>query len=225
MKEDMQPTLDRLVAGELSKPELRELVKWLDENPQGWRQCALTFMEEQGWKRSFRQMVAPATERTKPKPELRAGSWRHMLVALAATVMVAISCAFGVLGHRWWQQIEWNGNAITEELKPGGERMATRTGDAETNQTGPPLQLVGQVNLQQGGETRSVPVVNAKGIDEQWLRELPGPLNDSQIDLLKQRGYQIRQNRQWVKVELASGQVVMFPLDSVQYRYVGQPLY
>jgi hypothetical protein len=39
--------LDRLVDGELSADEYRALVASLDEEPGGWRRCALAFLEAQ----------------------------------------------------------------------------------------------------------------------------------------------------------------------------------
>lgn len=39
--------LDRLIDGELSSSEYRELLATLDEQPQGWRRCALAFLEAQ----------------------------------------------------------------------------------------------------------------------------------------------------------------------------------
>src|SRR4051794_19060678 len=39
--------LERLVDGELSPPEYRSLLASLDDEPGGWRQCALAFLEAQ----------------------------------------------------------------------------------------------------------------------------------------------------------------------------------
>ena len=47
------PRFDRLVDGELSEPERRELLAGLDSEPGGWRRCALAFLESQCWKQSL----------------------------------------------------------------------------------------------------------------------------------------------------------------------------
>jgi hypothetical protein len=44
---------DRLVDGELSENERRELLAGLDSEPSGWRRCALAFLEAQCWKQAF----------------------------------------------------------------------------------------------------------------------------------------------------------------------------
>ena len=43
---------DRLVDGELSEEERRELLAGLDNEPGGWRRCALAFLEAQCWKQA-----------------------------------------------------------------------------------------------------------------------------------------------------------------------------
>jgi hypothetical protein len=51
--------IDRLVDGELSGDERRELLASFDVQPDGWRRCALAFLEAQTWRSQMRQIVAP----------------------------------------------------------------------------------------------------------------------------------------------------------------------
>ena len=44
---------DRLVDGELSPGERRQLLASLDNQPDGWRRCALSFLEAQSCARKF----------------------------------------------------------------------------------------------------------------------------------------------------------------------------
>jgi hypothetical protein len=53
---------DRLVDGELSPGERRELLTSLDEQPDGWRRCALSFLEAQSWRESLGQLVRERDE-------------------------------------------------------------------------------------------------------------------------------------------------------------------
>ena len=48
--------LERLVDGELSDDEQQRIVSALDRIPQGWRQCALGFLEAQAWRRALRAL-------------------------------------------------------------------------------------------------------------------------------------------------------------------------
>jgi hypothetical protein len=54
---------DRLVDGELPADERRQLLASLDDRADGWRRCALAFLEAQSWGGAMRQIVrepAPA---------------------------------------------------------------------------------------------------------------------------------------------------------------------
>ena len=51
-------TFDRLVDGELSADERRELLASLDQREEGWRRCALAFLEAHQWDSQFEQILA-----------------------------------------------------------------------------------------------------------------------------------------------------------------------
>jgi hypothetical protein len=50
--------IDRLVDGELSDAERRALLLQLDAEPDGWRRCALAFLEAQCWREAARDFEA-----------------------------------------------------------------------------------------------------------------------------------------------------------------------
>lgn len=52
-----QRALDRLVDGELDAEARRELLLSLDARPDGWRRCALAFLEAQSWGRTMKGLV------------------------------------------------------------------------------------------------------------------------------------------------------------------------
>jgi hypothetical protein len=60
MHEELSPEtqrqLDRLVDGELSDVERRQLLDSFDEQPVSWRRCALAFLEAQSWRRQMRHL-------------------------------------------------------------------------------------------------------------------------------------------------------------------------
>ena len=47
---------DRLVDEELSEEERRELLGQLDDEPGGWRRCAIAFLEAQCWRQALGEM-------------------------------------------------------------------------------------------------------------------------------------------------------------------------
>jgi hypothetical protein len=56
--------LDRLVDGELPPDELRRLLASLDGQSDGWRRCALAFLEAQSWRGAMRAMLQAAPSAT-----------------------------------------------------------------------------------------------------------------------------------------------------------------
>jgi hypothetical protein len=98
---------DRLVDGELSPDERRRLIASLDDRADGWRRCALAFLEAQTWRGAMRQIAAdPAPITTAAAPSAarpittaavavpspatarrrsaRAGTWAAIAAALLA---------------------------------------------------------------------------------------------------------------------------------------------
>lgn len=45
--------LDRLVDGQLGRDEYRELLRQIDKDPDGWRQCAMAFLQHQAMEREL----------------------------------------------------------------------------------------------------------------------------------------------------------------------------
>lgn len=54
---DLEPLLDLLVDGELNEARRRELLSRLDVEPDGWRRCALAFVEAQDFHRELNCLI------------------------------------------------------------------------------------------------------------------------------------------------------------------------
>src|SRR4030042_131709 len=89
---DDQRRFDLLVDGQLSEPERRELLSGLDDRADGWRRCALAFLEAQAWKQDFGAIVRPPVAKPTAVRRVRR-HWlgRHggTLMAMAASFFVA----------------------------------------------------------------------------------------------------------------------------------------
>lgn len=93
---------DRLVDGELSADERRRLIASLDDRADGWRRCALSFLEAQSWGGAMRQMIAESAEPVKQlapaettpteASSRRHASWTsYSWLAVAAGLLAAFS--------------------------------------------------------------------------------------------------------------------------------------
>lgn len=54
LRADQEHLLDLLVDGELDESNRRELLLWCERDPEGWRRCALAFLESQCWSQQLR---------------------------------------------------------------------------------------------------------------------------------------------------------------------------
>src|SRR5262245_40091078 len=93
-RRDEQRVLDRLVDGELSQAQRRELIASLDDEPGGWRRCALAFLEAQNFRWQLSRMAAePIVAQAvaiSPAKASRAGRFGRFL-ALAASLLFAFA--------------------------------------------------------------------------------------------------------------------------------------
>ena len=109
---------DRLVDDELSEEERRELLGQLDDEPSGWRRCALAFLEAQCWRQALGEMPSvrdalsaalqsggenagqtPAIPIETPRRAVWLGRLK-LLSAMAASFLAAMW--LGTLAHRAW---------------------------------------------------------------------------------------------------------------------------
>src|SRR5262249_42904345 len=97
----------RLVDGELANDERSELLRRLESEPDGWRRCALAFLEAQAWRDSLAEVTtSPAvkalvtkvciTPKGNVRPPMHSGEshWRRLvasLIGLSACVTVAFA--------------------------------------------------------------------------------------------------------------------------------------
>lgn len=67
-----EQTIDKLVDGELDELQRRELLTSFDTQPDGWRRCALAFLEAQSWRKELASFVTETSEQpttaTRPQP-------------------------------------------------------------------------------------------------------------------------------------------------------------
>lgn len=92
---------DRLVDGEMSREEYRRFLAGLEKQPDGWRRCALAFLEAQAWRQELG--VVRATEPTLAQADVRPqrGGW-YPWGARWLAVAASVALAFGV--GRWWPE-------------------------------------------------------------------------------------------------------------------------
>ncbi len=216
---------DRLVDGELTETERHQLLASLDQEPDGWRRCALAFLESQSWKKelgNLRQNVLAAPLQVAQTTQRKASPFGPLgtLMAMAASFLLVLGA--GV----WWQQSgrhspdPFNQLAGKTDQQPATILSAPQTGS-------PPWQMV---SLTPAGSTDpsqvvQLPALERDRIDEQWLQNLPSAIPPQVLQALRRNGYQVHTQEAFMPMPLKDGRRLVVPVDQVELKYVGNQAY
>jgi len=216
---------DRLVDGELSADERHRLLAALDDRPDGWRQCALAFLEAQTWRTELGRFVDEPPARAELAHDGVAASFagRRALrwYALAASVLVAftIGLAFGGILSPFHfaaapHPIDQLAAASPDESGPAG------------NTAGPDDALTLWVN-DESGRPRAlrVPLVDAATVEQQLGLEFPTSVPATVRDQLHERGYQVESKRRYAPLWLDNGRPLVLPVEDTKIIPVSDRVY
>lgn len=241
--------IDQIVDGALTPAELRAAIDHLDQDADGWRRCALAFLEAQCWGQSMRSFepaaqLQMARHTLSPPPGAPAGAGRHWVRGPIAAAIIAVSFALGWLGHavrtgpgvgetlvaRSGVQIGpgltgSHGQPATADDRDSPESTARTASIRRQQQTLPTVnevvRAVARLHIESGTRGADVPILAGPGINEKWLKNQPPPVTEYDQVALKRRGYHVDQRRQFFTTILADGRRVAVPVDQVQIRYTG----
>jgi len=243
--------LDRLVDGELSDADRRELLLRLEHEPHGWRRCALAFLEAQSWKEDLGAMCRSAatpnpvaacagpydTIRMAGPPAAASRPRMGTLLAMAASLLVAL--VLGSTARDWWQVRSGGPVAPRPDLANVGTAGPSVL-DASKKTSLPP-ELVDAAEPGNGwkmvtlavppddlrGADRAVrlPAIEQDRLNEEWIEQFPTALPAGVLRALERTGYQVRQQRQLMPLPMKDGRRLVVPVDRVEVDYVGRPTY
>jgi hypothetical protein len=240
---------DLLADGELGEERRRALLSRLDDHPEGWRRCALAFLEAQDWKREMPRAGgvdddAPAADASTAIAENAASrvvvarrpplGWLGTMLAMAASFLLALG-----MGIVW--RGGWHGDEVADHPahRPGAELVLTHDPAAEpadsvpvvpepgVPQFGPDAPRYGKVMLAvlgADGQERlvEVPILTADRYDPQLLSGQPAALSHDLVRQLQRAGHEVNQYRELVPVSLEDGRQLVLPVDQVEVRFVNQ---
>ena len=206
---------ERLVDGELSADEYAALLKLLDEEPGGWRACALAFLESQALAADFRSLRqsfdrAPAAAGGAPaKQQIHAASgsvpWQQSLYLLAMAASFLAALSIGIVAPRFFS---------------GGVQEPSVAGNSHEPARHEVLRPVGGVRLVMDGadgqpiEAGHVPVYEAGEDLNEVLAAGQGTIGPEFIELLERLGFQVQHQPQYVPAPLDDGRQIIVPMDS-----------
>lgn len=214
--------LDRLVDGELTSEEYREVLAQLELEPDGWKRCALAFLEAQAWCRDLRGRcdesapircpVVPTVSPGRRSP----GSWIVACGALAG----CLAAAFGL--GMWWSSGDLAPHdadrpvkllpANRQDFAPAASALVQTPGSSATT----PTQLTLLVDRGDGQtEQFEMPVFDAH--DPVGQRLVQQPAIPWHVELaIRRAGHDVRTQRHWTPVTLWDGRQAVFPVDELE---------
>lgn len=242
---------DRLVDGELSAAEYRQLLASLDDEPGGWRRCALAFLEAQAWGQDLRGLrnrldkptevpAAAVADEAVHATQLRWVNW----LAIAASVIVL--CGFGMLyqQHRIGsagdlaesstKQSDSSAKQIATTAPPAIAQTDAKQGNTarSTTQSGSgremarvlqPVDNVRLVMQDENGNSRpvDVPLYDANHVGTGALVHDGSMLPPAVLDAIRQRGFRVQRYQQFLPLELENGRRAVVPVEGYQFVPVG----
>jgi len=188
--------IDRLVDGELTGQEYRELLRSLDQHPDGWRRCALAFLEAQAWQRELGAMhrdeiVAPAAPSVTLSGRRGRPRWASVL-AVAASFLVTFGLGVAYHAH-------WSGSLSIPDGVPIAEQWGhepTNVDDAVPDTEAPsmPSPTDGQPPVRPRGYV----MLARDSADASGSDELEVPL----YDLSPENAWLLEDDRMWIPPEI-----------------------
>lgn len=231
--------LDRLVDGELAGDDYREVLARLELEPDGWRRCALAFLEAQAWNRDF----APAAKKAIDVPAATSSSaaasaakpvggdthWLGLLLAMAASFLLAFGLGWGIGGGKENPSSPALGTMVDKPSAPPQkpapqEPVPANPAELETTPVSTTNQ--GEITLlvdDGSGEQKQVqlPVVEVNSADD-VARSLGASALPAQLrEALERSGHRVVRQQQIIPVELNDGRRLVMPVEEVRVMPIG----
>ncbi len=230
--------LDRLVDGELDGDEYRQAITMLDNQPGGWRKCALAFLEAQALEvelGAVRRENTISVPQHQPTPRRRQVPWLATLLAVAASF--ALAFALGTMWQTWWTSANGENPIVVHEPPGTSDRPSLVESPKVVHQPNRPKAgpdgedegdlPYGNITLVVGGngadgQEIEVPIYTLDQLDSRALLaddfDVP---RDVQQALLRM-GREVRHHDwQLVPIELEDGSGVLIPMKQVEIVPVG----
>ena len=245
--------IDLLVDGELDERRRRELLAELDKKPDGWRRCALAFLEDQCWRQTCGSINADLKSEPTTRPPALArkpsdskpsdgGQYRRRPGAVAKAAGVLLAMAASVLVVVGLGSMIWNTGQQGHLGAPGGQQQASITGAQVATPTNPldgslvhdtkvvlpgKYQTVTITDKRPDGTKRSIqlPAVAQNNIDVARLRETPSAIPLELVQAFQEAGHNVHQSRRLVPFRMKDGRRLVVPVDRLDVQYVNDHYY
>jgi anti-sigma factor RsiW len=195
--------IDRLVDGELPNPARRDLLRRFETEPDGWRHCALAFLEAQTWRSSLDSISTSVQALPHSLPARdgpKHGSHPRVSVARLTALAAALAIAFAM---------GWESNAWQAENPAGRAKASVQTPESIANHQRPPeTPITSGVQSVQSAQAPDTPT-----------------LLDPLIKKWEERGFRAEWQKRLISMELKDGRKIDVPIKEYELQYIGGRTY
>ncbi|ODU00567.1 MAG: hypothetical protein ABS79_03100 [Planctomycetes bacterium SCN 63-9] len=237
--DSLDAVIDRVVDGELSSSQLREAIARIEASHDGWRRCALAFIESQCLGQILREadevsVTVSSSGRTVLPFQPRRGISAVRRLALAAS-LAALAFGLGWIG-RGGIGARQGAPGVDAQTRPMLASNVVETRDAivttpEPSHEGSTIRGTRNAPLRFDDELAQADSDEAPTFDdsptplevsfEDWVRAQPPAISSYDQALLECEGYQVEQRREVLFGSLEDGRLAAVPVDEVELKYVG----
>lgn len=238
--------LARLVDGEMTRAEYREVLRSLDSSHDGWRRCALAFLEAQALSDAFRSAPvvssgsttrldsaasvaktstsesAPAAESPQASERSAASARRSTAwpIALAAAASFLLAFGLGIVVRHTLQNQFDSASGPTMALIDGPSAMETPSDAGSKRDAGEMLsKFNGAVRLvvDDGRGQRREVELPVRGFDPSSTTADPmAGLPPALVDVVERMGHDVDRHEQYVPVPLDDGSHLVIPVEHMR---------
>ena len=218
---DDDARFDRLVDGALSSAEYKIFVAALDDEPGGWRRCAMAFLEAQAWGKEFAAIrraeqdvsfVPPPMEVKRTHPRR---NWFAAGSVLCAAASLVLAFGLGIFTHgRLFAPRSMDGIATSPSSRGALKPEVSPTAPVEKDGIDH-VRLV--IDRGEGLSPQEI-VVSLQNATESGSDFVPTEpaISDSVLRSLQLRGHKINRQQEYIPIDLQDGRQVILPVE--QYR-------
>jgi hypothetical protein len=237
-----QALLDKLVDGELTPAERRDVLSSLDDQPHNWRRLAMAFLEAQVWQRELSDVVAmTSTVRTaesngradgRPEPTTRVPSRPVMRPPVtrpgrrwpAFTGLAASFCVVFGLGFACANLRSGTGApTMAPLLVPNGSTAGvTDLAGSNAESDSESIRLLLEGDSPDSYQAVDLPIVEASDAESLLLAEQAPFVPEQVRRRLERMGHEVQEVRRLIPLQLPDGREGVVPVNDVQVRFVGQ---